>query len=425
MILDRNPIFRNRLYFLLLLAIMETTLLAWFNINAQLIIALLFFRLFEGNPLQNIKTAFANAFFLSCFLLCLIKCAGLLYTHDVNYGWYLLQKRATLVAIPFIFCSGPFTDRQARKKIMTAFCVLLLLTSIYCLLVNTWQWLDQRNTSIFFYHALVTPVSQNAIFYAAFLCFGLLFLLWDDLYGLDNKPHFRNWFRLFLIIFFVGFIILLSSKLMLAIALLILAAFLGKKESFKKNRKLVIATGLLCLLLVILVTMTKNPIRERWLDAVRGPIKKENISPGTSFNGVQLRILQWKFAYEILNENHAWVFGVSPGDSQHKLDQKYIDANMYLGNPARQDTGFLNYNFHNQYIEELVQSGIVGLLLLLFSCWALVRLAIRKGSWEAGFTVFILLALFFTESSLQMQDGLFLYTFFPCMLLLDKEARLI
>ncbi|HMH32586.1 MAG TPA: O-antigen ligase family protein [Puia sp.] len=404
---------------------METTLLAWFNINAQLIIGLLFFRLMEGNPLRNIKTAFSNTFFLSCFLLCLVKCAGLLYAQDVNFGWYLLQKRATLVAIPFIFCCAPFTDKQGRRKIMTAFCVLLLITSVYCLIVNAWQWVDQRNSTIFFYHALVTPISQNAIFYSAFLCFGLLFLLSDDLYGLDNKPRLRKQFRIFMILFFVGFIVLLSSKLMLAIALLILAAFLGKKESFKKNRKLVIGTGLLCLLIVIVVMMTKNPIRERWLDAVSGPIKKENISPGTSFNGVQLRILQWQFAYEILNENHAWFLGVSPGDTQHKLDQKYIHANMYLGNPALHDTGFLNYNFHNQYIEELVQSGIVGLLLLLFSCWALVQLAIRVGSREAGFTVFILLALFFTESSLQMQDGLFLYTFFPCMLLFDTERRAI
>jgi hypothetical protein len=51
----------------------------------------------------------------------------------------------------------------------------------------------------------------------------------------------------------------------------------------------------------------------------------------------------------------------------------------------------------------------------------LIRIGASVGTKEAWFTVFILLGLLFTESSLQMQDGLFLFTFFPCLLMYSKD----
>jgi len=189
------------------------------------------------------------------------------------------------------------------------------------------------------------------------------------------------------------------------------------------NKKILPIAGVIAAVFIIFVGVTNNPIKKRYLDIAERPIKNEPISPGTAFNGVQLRLLQWKFAHQILNENHAWLIGVSPGDAQHLLDKKYIDANMYLGQPGSPDRGFLNYEFHNQYIEQLVQSGIVGLILLLFSCYALIQLSIKIRTMEAGFTVIILLAIFFTESSFQMQNGLFLYAFFPPMLIFIREKE--
>jgi O-antigen ligase len=417
MILHRVVVFFKQTYLYLLLAIIVTTLLTWFNFNAQLIIALLFLRLVESLLEKRFFLAFGNSFMLSCLLIFLFKGIGLLYTDDLNYGWYLFQKTATLAAIPFILCSGNFTDGQGRRKIMTAYCLILFAISFYCLAANAVQYQSQHNMSIFFYHALVTPISQNAVFFSVFTCFALLFLMSSKLAGFDQKPLWEKPIRILLVVYFVGFTILLASKLMLVILFFMLLAFVNRKM-------LPIALAVFAILLV-LVAVTNNPIRKRYLDIAERPIKSETISPGTYFNGVQLRILQWKFASQILHENHAWLWGVSPGDAQHKLDKKYADANMYLGHPGSTDNGFLNYNFHNQYLEELVQSGIAGLLLLLFSCYALVRIAIRVCTTEAIFTVVILLAIFFTESSLQMQDGLFLYTFFPCMLLFigKKESN--
>ena len=52
-------------------------------------------------------------------------------------------------------------------------------------------------------------------------------------------------------------------------------------------------------------------------------IEKDEFSPADYFNGIEFRLVSWRFAYEILNENHAWLFGVSPGDAQDMLNAKY------------------------------------------------------------------------------------------------------
>jgi O-antigen ligase len=149
-------------------------------------------------------------------------------------------------------------------------------------------------------------------------------------------------------------------------------------------------------------------------------IKTEQFNPGTAFNGLQLRLLEYHFAYKILNEQHAWLFGVSPGDSQDLLDRKYIDANMYIGNPAdgphRKIRGFIGYNFHNQFVETLVRLGWIGLLALLVIFGLLIGLVVKYRTPEAFFTVLTLVLFFIPEAPLTLQQGIFLFCFFPLLL---------
>ena len=63
-------------------------------------------------------------------------------------------------------------------------------------------------------------------------------------------------------------------------------------------------------------------------------LEMDKFNPGMYFNGIQFRLLQWRFTAEILNENDGWWIGVGPGNAQHLIDQKYISTNMYIGEPA-------------------------------------------------------------------------------------------
>ena len=407
---------------LLLAAVIATTLLARYNFNGQLIIALFLTRFVQGHLKQRLILAGSSLFLGTCILMVLVNALGLLHTSDLPFGWYLLQKRATLAAIPFILLTNPKTGIRQRHHIQNIFCGLLLFTSLYCLFVNSWIYSQHRDISVFFYHSLVTPISQNAIFFSAFMMIGLNYLL----FGYDRRKagtpsRWKN-LRIILIGYFIVFILLLASKLMLVLLGLVITLFLVQRRVLTQYRKIMLGAGFALLSIVIVFALTKNPIRTRYQDIFKeAPVKTDKISPGTYFNGLQLRLVEWKFGLEIIRENGAWLLGVSPGDAQHKLDRKYMDANMYLGKAGTADRGFLNYNFHNQFLEEFVQSGLAGLAALLFACVALIRLALRAGNKEAGMTVVVLLSLFFTESSLQMQTGLFLFAFFPPLLSYSEQ----
>lgn len=408
-------------------AVIVTTIFSWFNINSLCIMLLVLCRLIDGKPVPSIRAAFSNKYFLAYFALFLIEALGFFYAHDRSAWGHRMEKNATLVAIPFILCGGPFTDGPGYKKLMSAYCGLLLLASVYCLSVATWQYMQHKDIGVFFYHSLSHAIRENAIFYSVFMIFGLLYLLSSDLDTGPLPPAIKKGMQPFLIVFFILIIILLASKLLLVILFLILIHFFSQKYAVGKNKRVLGLVGVVVLALVILIAVVDNPIKRRYLDMSIEDIsiiKKDHFDPGTYFNPLQLRLLEWRFAGEILDEQHAWVLGVSTGDSQDLLDKKYIAANMYRGSPERKDQGYLSYNFHNQYVETLVHSGLLGLCLLLVLCWLWIALAWKWRTLQAIYTIAILLVIFVTESPLIMQHGLFLCSFFPLLLLYSpKKAR--
>jgi O-antigen ligase len=417
---------RKPFYFGVTVAVLVTTIFSWFNLNSWCIILFAACGLFNGNPLSNIKSAFSNKYFLGFFAYFLTELLGMLHTHNQHAGWNIVSKEATLVAIPFVLCCRPFADAETYKKLMTSCCLILVAASCWCIILACRNYVVTKDIEVFFYHPLVRPISQNAIFYTVFILFALLFLLSADIGtampGTGN-PLPRKW-RLALICFFCLMVVLLASKLFLITLVLMLLYFLLRKYSFRQNRKRLMAAGGILVLLGVLLVSTNNPIKNRYNDIVEANISMiatEHFNPGVYFNGLQLRLLEWRFAFEILKEQGAWLWGTGTGDSQDLLNQKYIDANMYMGTPGRKGHGFIGYNFHNQFIETLVRSGVIGLAVLLILFGLMFGIARQWKTGQAYFTVLILMIFFLPQSPLTMQHGVFLFCFFPLLLLYSPK----
>ncbi|HET6254272.1 MAG TPA: O-antigen ligase family protein [Puia sp.] len=419
----RSPVFlKNKLYFLVMVAVLCTTVTGWFNPNSWCIIALLACRLFSGNPLDNIKTAFANRLFVAYFLFTVMGVMGYLYTHNLRTEGLIVSKEATLVAVSFVICAGPFADRQTYRQLITAYSLLLLATSLYCLGRAVYHYITSGDTSFFFYHPLTEPLSQNAVFYSVYVLLGIVFLLSPGGEPAIDAwpPRVRRSLRIVLILFFIGMMILLSSRLMLVITAVILINIFFRRYSYRQNKRLLIAAIAILVFAVSLLSLVDNPIRDRFRETTDGSltlVRQDTFVSYKHFSSTEIRMLQWRFGFEILNARHAWLFGVSPGDSQDLLDEKYTAANMYIGNPAegpnRHFRGFLGFNFHDQYLETLVRSGLLGLALLLTIFILLFSRARSTGIKEAWFITVTLAVFFIPEAPLTMQHGIFLFCFFP------------
>ncbi|HXB90702.1 MAG TPA: O-antigen ligase family protein [Puia sp.] len=432
--IGESPVFLDkRLNFLAVVAVLLTTLFGWFNPNSWCIGLLVLCRLLDGKPLENIRTAFTNKLFLAYFIFFLIDAAGYLHTHNMVTQGKIVVKEATLVAIAFAFCGGRFADQKTYRQLITAYSLLLLLVSFYCLGLALHNYQLTKDSSVFFYHALTAPISQNAVFYSVFVLFGIIFLLSPQGSPVIGwlSPKTRRSFRIALVLFFLGMIVLLSSRLLLIVTLLVMINTFSRRYSFRKNKRAFLVTGSTLFLAVCVLFMIDNPIRARFKE-MQGDldvVKQQTFNPNMYFNSLQSRLVEGRFAIEVLNSRHAWLFGVSPGDSQDLLDQKYIDTKMDIGDPSqgpdRKIRGFIGYNYHNQYTESLVKTGILGLVSLLSIFFLLFAGARKQGAKESWFIILTLAIFFIPEAPLTLQHGIFLFCFFPLLALnAPRVARL-
>jgi O-antigen ligase len=392
---------RNPFYFYLVLAVIATTLFSRFNLNSYLIILLLICRLTDGSPRVALRTAFSNIFFWAYAVIFLIEVAGLLYTHDLPVAWKQMESKATLVAIPFVFLAGPFTDSNGYHKLLTAYCWLLAAVCLYCLSMAVVEFRWRHDVAVFFYHDLTSAVGVNAVFFSGYVLIAILFLLFSSRGGSR---------RIVPILFFTAMMVLLSSRLLLLLLGIVFVAYLIGRRRPRMKLATAYSLSLLIMLGMAALAFTDNPFSRRYRELspvrVSGSIRGEPISDASA-NGISLRLFMWRAAFQILNEQHAWTFGVSGGDSQARLDQKYLDAGLYQG--------YLRYNYHNEYIEVLVHSGLVGWTLFMLAIAALIVMTRATGTMPAVFTTGLILLLCSTESALEMQHGIFLSCFFPLL----------
>jgi O-antigen ligase len=367
---------------------------------------------------RNLK----NSFLAACLLFYLLCIISLLYTHNIHEGWSNIRLKSGLLFTPLAVCCSHYINTDTRKKLFSQYCLLLAAASLYCLLTALFHYWKTADLSHFFYHALVSPFKQHAVYFSIYVFIALLFLL-ESLN--KNDLVFNKLFHAFLTIFFSVFIFLLSSKLVIAFYFLyLLYYFIGLVKNNATNRALIISLFILLIITGSLVLIIRNPVSERFHEVAQGDltiVKQDKYEPGRYFNGVEFRLIQWKFVAEILNENHRWWIGVSPGDAQLFLDQKYISTKMYTGDPAKGKRGFLGYNTHNQFLETLLQTGITGLFILLIICASLIQMAWQKKSRTVSFIIILLLAWLFSESAFETQYGILLFTFFPLFVCPDEN----
>jgi O-antigen ligase len=234
---------------------------------------------------------------------------------------------------------------------------------------------------------------------------------------------FGRLFHFFLMLFLTVFLFFLSSKLV--IIYFFLYSIFELARSFKRiSKSIAFFSGLALAVLLVFILIVPNPIGNRFEEIIQTNfdfLKKEKYDPGEYFNGLQFRMLQWRFVPQILNERKAWLTGVSIGDAQACLNQKYVSVDMYVGTPARGDKGFIGYNTHNEFLEALLQTGIPGLLLFILITATFIKMMVEKRNSAFSFVTLLLIIYSFTESVLETQYSLFMYLFFPLFFYVDNK----
>ncbi|WEK37580.1 MAG: hypothetical protein P0Y53_08700 [Candidatus Pseudobacter hemicellulosilyticus] len=356
-----------------------------------------------------------------------VQVAGLLYTNNMDESLQGLLQKTGILAIPLGICSSNYLGNRNFQQLMFVYIHLLCLAMIYCLAYSSIQFfVNNAGTDVFLYHELVKPAGYHAIYFSVMTFAGLTYLL-DGLarehYIYNRKAH------LGILLFVFIFLILLASKLIITLSLiytLVLTRLLGNRFYGKNKRNFYWISG--CMIgIATLVMLTDNPVHRRFRDITNGKatwvFEQEKFSPANYLNGVQFRLLEWRLTGEILNEQQAWLLGVSLGDAQPLLDKKYKEVQLYTGDGTPGKHGFLGYNTHNQFLESILQSGIPGLLAFGLICFSFVQMAWRRKNHLVSGIVILVLLYAFNEAYLEAQYGIIVSLFLPLFFYYGTEEQ--
>ena len=113
-------------------------------------------------------------------------------------------------------------------------------------------------------------------------------------------------------------------------------------------------------------------------------------------------------------EDYLWT-GLGAGQSREYMKARYEE----VGFPYYAERG---YNCHNQYLEELIELGVFGLLLFLLAWFSIPLCACRRTRQTAWLFTVLFLMNMFTESVFGRFDGIALWAVGMIMLLVDQTT---
>ena len=407
----------NTAIFILLTALLISLAFSNRIVNSISTITLAAIIFLHTNRITLFKRAFKDRYFISCLCFLLINLAGFLYTNDSNQNLKEFSIKAGIVAIPFFFCANSCKLKINLRHLMTAFTLCLLATTLYCLFYALTIYRQHGDSSAFFYHTLLSPFNEHAVYYSFYLLFCMLYWIEEGIAAL----RYTKWKALVILalVYFFMIIILLSSKIVLGLLSVYIVYFILSRLIYKQNKKVLLSVVAGLGMVVTILVVTNNPVKKRFTDITNGAttlFQQQKFNAGVYFNGLQFRLLTWRFTSEILNEQKAWLPGVSAGDGQKLLRRKYIETGMYTGDGSNSG-GYLLYNCHNIYLQTTLESGLIGLVSLL-SIIASFLFKLVKSKKRTALIFFLCMLVFgFTESYLSRQFGIVLFTFLPLLAL--------
>ena len=351
--------------------------------------------LFSLNYAYKLERLLANKrylFFASIFLLFVF---GYFFSEDKHTAYRDLEVKFYLLAIPVFYV-----------LISTLYVISCLLFILVAFSIAFYDFLVLGENH-FYYKELLAFTYLHPSYAGMFQAFAAVLIVMHLLTNWFEIPKKWRFIYLALLAIITLFIFLLTAKMAIAsIFILLSVAFylLGKQILGKSKTIFIIVLGNV---VAIAIMLSLPYTRER----LKLLLTYNEVSYENSVNSRQEI---WKAAIEVAQNN--WLVGTGTGDAEEELIAAYQRNNFQLGVDEK-------YNAHNQYLQILVETGIVGLILFIaYLIWCL-RLAIR--SRNHLYLVFLLLWMvnITTESMLETQSGVVFFSFFNVLLAMDYSRK--
>lgn len=324
-----------------------------------------------------------------CFLI-----VGLLWTENLKSGFFDLEVKSSLVIFPILFSIIPISKRQFLKLIRAL--VYGVITFFLIAIFFAFRTYIERSDGFhYFLYARLSPVihpSYMSLYITTAIAF-LLHFLKSRIYIFFNKAVTMI---VVVFLFIVNFMLL--SKIGLFVSILIMLYYIvGWVRRERKFGAGIISLIAICLFFVV---MYKNVeyVAQR-VDEFGSIFNRQNNESDES-SGIRLKI--WSQAVDAIRNKT--IIGYGTGDVKDVLIARYKSHGLLHAAEKK-------YNAHNQFLQILISSGIVGLVLFFLS-------GILGSQSNQLFIIFIIISYIYmsVESMLENQAGTIFFGLFYSML---------
>lgn len=352
---------------------------------------------------------------------------GVLYSSNVSDGLYDLEKKISFVVFPLVISTTKFINRQLVEKVLLFFIGACFFASLACLSNGVYHAIH-GDFSFLFYHKLGSLFDFHAVYFSLYIGFSIFVLVCLLTQYSKTWLPAKKWKCISLIVYFAGFLVLLSSKIFISAVFLLLIAKLtmhlfGSMGFWRGAIAFILFGG------TITSTVLFIPeVKERFKDVIvdeydqTNPLFLDDYAQ-YHFTAGAIRLAIWKMAVQLVNKENAWIFGVGTGDPQDLLTATYVEKHIYPGDGVH--VGFIDYNTHNQFFQFYVALGLLGVTWFVTIIVSLARAALKNK--DSIFGYFLLLFVLFSliESTLCRQKGVVFFSFFSLLLFVANEFKAI
>ena len=375
-------------------------------------LSIFFSKPFKINARQNI-------FPLVLISLLLVSFLSGIYADNHHEFWEKIKVKLPMVLLPIGFFSRSIFTRRQFNNILLLFILSVFLAGAITMLnyfihfaeINE-QLLHSKPIYILYAVEREHNNQVNHIYYSIMLAFAIwgAFYLYRE-YGSGEKLK-KN--------------LILVTGLLLLVFLHVVAARTGLFGFYAsalmamgwliiKEKKIIL--GIACALALGLVFITAYKLLPSWQNRLTNA--KEDISrmsDGKDINhySMSMRKEALKTAWEVYKKHP--VLGVGAGDLPDEMEKQYTSDNSILIKENRKLP-------HNQFLQELVTTGPIGLFVLLL---VFILPFTNGGAWRnLLFLSFIVICLvaFQVESVIERQAGVSFFCFFYLAILKISQSR--
>ena len=333
----------------------------------------------------------------------------LLFLNKLNVHWSHLETKLSLLIFPVTFIIGFELKKDFIYDFIRVFIIGCCLSIVICLINSTYNFILSQDSNYFFYKKL--SFLHHPSYYSMFLNLAVGYLYLNIISVNPNLKIEKKWSWI-LIISFNLFIVLISSRTgwITNLIINILFIFVLTKMNFFKRKHLV--TAFLTLFSILGLLNFSSPIKNRFHEIFKHTIysKQQSNYPSST----STRIKAWESSSELINKN--WVYGFGTGCSRIELNKIY-NSKGYLTLEKK------NINTHNQFLQYLLDHGLIGFIFLIFFTIVLQIISFKEKDYFYSIFILIMSINFMTESILETQSGIVFFALFNTLFFINWTNR--